>query len=123
MSLWIDTIASGNAATRGFLAPLNTFQIPGTIPQAGQANVQWTYPATPTSNQAYYLAVPDNSSIGLPLYYEQDLTTGYHLKFSGQNVNANSTRKQFSYNGNNYWLYYMNANPQTISLTYGFSGI
>ncbi len=121
MSLWIDTIASGNAAVRGFIYPLNTFQIPGTIPQAGQANVQWTYPVT-TSNQNYYLAVPDNSP-ALPLYYEQDLTTGNHLKYSGQNVNANSTRKAFVYNGNNYWLYYMNANPQTVSLTYGFSGI
>jgi hypothetical protein len=121
MSLWIDTVASGNAAVRGFIYPLGTFQIPGTIPQAGQANFQWTYPAT-TSSQNYYLAVPDNSP-NLPIYYEEDLTTGGHLKYSGQNVNANSARKQFVYNGNKYWLYFMNANAQTSSITYGFSGI
>jgi hypothetical protein len=121
MSLWIDTIANGDPAIRQFIYPLGTFQIPGTIPQAGQANVVWTYPAT-TGSQNYYLAVPDNSPT-LPLYYEQDLTTGNHLKYSGQNVNANPVRKQFIYNGNKYWLYYMNANPQTASLTYGFSGI
>jgi hypothetical protein len=122
MSLWIDTVASGNAAVRGFLSTLGTFQIPGTIPQAGAAGVTWVYPTSVSnSSQLYYLAVPDNSP-ALPLYYEQDLTTGYYLKQIGSaQTNAETPRKSFTYNGNNYWLYKMPANASSITLTYGFN--
>lgn len=122
MTLWIDTVASGNATVRGFLSPLGSFQIPGTIPQAGAANVSWVYPVSvSSSSQLYYLAVPDNSP-ALPLYYEQDLTSGYYLKQVGSGqTNAETPRKAFTYNGNNYWLYKMPANPSSISLTYGFN--
>jgi hypothetical protein len=99
---------------------LNSFELGTTIPNA-PSSFSWTWPQNnpPLTQGLYYLAVPDNASIGQPAYYSQDLTTGY-LKYSGLTVAA-AEKKSFSYNGQNYVLYLIAAVSNTSSLTYGFS--
>jgi hypothetical protein len=125
MSDWIDTVNACNAAgaspsVRGYNMVLNSFELGTTIPNA-PSSFSWTWPQNnpPLTQGLYYLAVPDNTSIGQPAYYPQDLTTGY-LKYSGSTTSA-AEKKIFSYNGQNYVLYRMQAVSNTASLTYGFS--
>lgn len=122
MSDWIDTVNACQAAgvspsTRGYIIPLNSFELSTTIPNA-PSSFTWTWPAT-TQNGYYYLAVPDNTSIGQPAYYPQDLTLGY-LRFAGNTVAA-MAKKSFSYNGQDYVLYIMPTVSTQASLQYGFS--
>ena len=122
MSNWIDTVNECQAAgvspsIRGYLTELKSFELSTTIPNA-PINFSWTWPTTSQAGY-YYLAVPDNSSIGQPAYYSQDLTSGY-LKFSGSTTAAEQ-KKNFSYNGQSYVLYKIAAVANTASLTYGFS--
>jgi hypothetical protein len=125
MSDWIDTvnacIAAGvNPSVRGYNMILNSFELGTTIPNT-PSSFNWTWPQNnpPLTQGLYYLAVPDNTSIGQPAYYPEDLTTGY-LKYSGSNTAA-AEKKIFSYNGQNYVLYRIAAVSNTASLTYGFS--
>ena len=125
MTDWIDTVNACDAAdvspsVRGYNAVLNSFELGTTIPNA-PSSFSWTWPQNnpPLTQGLYYLAVPDNTSIGQPAYYSQDLTTGY-LKYAGSTVAA-AEKKNFSYYDQNYVLYLIAAESNTASVTYGFS--
>jgi hypothetical protein len=115
-----DLIDNGNGQSTsiGALMPTTgSFEFAGPI-TGNNCGQTWTY--TPSTGQNfYYLAVPNNSS------FPEDLTTGsngngfFQWSCNGLNAYA-SSRRQFTYNGESYWLYKLQSTTGTFGQTAGF---
>jgi len=115
-----DLIDNGNgqSTASGALMP-TTGQFDFAGPIAGNNCGQtWTYTPS-TGENYYYLAVPNNSS------FPEDLTTGANgngfFQWSCNGLNAYAaSKRQFTYNGELYWLYKLQSTTGTSGLQAGF---
>jgi hypothetical protein len=97
---------------------VDSFDMPAgqTITSDGTSSyTQWTFAANGVA-EYYYLAVPKNGD------FPEDLTTAppYNLMDNGVPTNA-AEKKEFTYNGEDYWLYRMGGGANTIARSFGFN--
>jgi hypothetical protein len=97
---------------------VDSFDMPAgqTITSDGTSSyTQWTFAANGVA-EYYYLAVPKNGD------FPEDLITAppYNLMDNGVPTNA-AEKKEFTYNGEDYWLYRMGGGANTIARSFGFN--
>lgn len=115
-----DMINNGNGTTypSGVTMPtVGSFEFSGPI-AGNNCGQTWTYTASSGQN-FYYLAVPNNSS------FPEDLTVGSgsagYFQYSCNGLDAYAaSKRQFTYNGELYWLYKLQTTTGTAGIQVGF---